>query len=162
LLAARPAPQPAALAALVIGGASDIADGALARRTGRQTRLGAYLDAVADYESWAALALTLGARRLLPRWLVALLLARFSAPFAFALATYFGWVRRVPLGSTSVGKAAGVAQAVAFTAALAPARLLSPRARTTRQLLYGVTAVLLLAAPLIQLRRILAPPPRAP
>lgn len=159
LLGRRPVAQPVALAALLVAGATDIADGALARRTGRRTRLGAYQDAVADYEFWGGLALTLGARRLLPRWLVALLLLRFTTPFAFALASYFGWVRRVPVGSTAIGKVAGVAQAATFGAALVPANGLAKgmvagaSARRLRRLLHAGTAALLIAAPLAQLRQ---------
>ncbi|MEO7001160.1 MAG: CDP-alcohol phosphatidyltransferase family protein, partial [Ktedonobacterales bacterium] len=130
-------------------GATDIADGAVARATHRQTRLGAYLDAEADLSFWLALALTLAARRRLPRWLVALLVGRFLAPFAVALASYFGWVRRLPIGSTVTGKATGIAQTAVIGVAVLPTparRKLAP----ALPWLYALTAGLLLAAPLAQ------------
>ncbi|GAC1460098.1 MAG: hypothetical protein PVSMB4_19140 [Ktedonobacterales bacterium] len=154
LLAGRPVARPYALAALLAAGATDIADGALARRLGHTTSLGQYLDSEADLSFWVALALTLTARGWLPRWLLALLLARWGGPFAFALARYFGWVSRVPIGSTITGKAAGVAQAVALGAAMMPGGAAARIARV-RPLMHLATAVLLVAAPLSQLRKVL-------
>lgn len=157
-LARRAAPRGLLLGALVAAGATDVGDGALARATGRQTRLGAYLDAEADYEFWSGLALNLGAARRLPRWFVVLLLARFTLPFAVALASYFGWVNRVTIGSTRLGKVAGVAQAVTCSAVLLPARppdqlpdQLPEQSRRGWRLLFGATAALLVIAPLMQL-----------
>ena len=149
LCVGRPVAPPVALAALLTACATDIADGAVARATNHQTRLGAYLDAEADLSFWLALALTLAARRRLPRSLVALLVGRFLAPFAGALASYFGWVRRLPIGSTITGKAAGIAQTVVIGSAVLPTparRKLAP----SLPWLYALTTVLLLAAPLAQ------------
>lgn len=153
LLARRAAPRGLLLGALVVAGGTDVGDGAMARATGHQTRLGAYLDAEADYELWAGLALNLGASRRLPRWFVALLLARFSLPFVVALASYVGWVNRVAIGSTKIGKAAGVAQALTCCAALLPARP-PEHTRSGWHLLFGATAALLVVAPLMQLRHV--------
>jgi phosphatidylglycerophosphate synthase len=154
LLGGRRLPRGLALALLAAASASDVVDGALARRRQRVSRLGAYLDGVADVELGAALTLTLAAERRLPRWLAALLLARWAGPLAFALASYFGAGSRVALDSTAIGKAAGVAQAVTLGAALMPATQgdMPPRARGA---LYVATAVLLVAAPLSQLLRVL-------
>jgi len=153
LLGRRAATPAVALGAMLAAAATDIADGATARATGRTSRLGAYMDAVADLSFWLALALTLAAQRRMPRWLVALLIARFIAPFAFALATYFGWVRRLPIGSTTMGKAAGVAQAVAFGAALLPTPT-RKRIAPALSVGYAVVGALLIAAPLAQLRNL--------
>lgn len=154
LLTGRPVAPPYALAALAVAGATDVADGALARRLGHTTYLGQYLDGEADLSFWVALALTLSARGLLPRWLVAMLLARWGVPFVFAAARYFGWVSRVPIGSTIAGKAAGVAQAIALGAAAAPADTAASIARV-RPLIHLATAILLVAAPLSQVRKVL-------
>jgi cardiolipin synthase (CMP-forming) len=148
----KPATQPLAAAALLASGVSDVADGQLARRTGQISRLGQYLDAMADFSFALALGLTLAWRRALPRWLAALLLARWAVPLAYALDAYFVGTRRAPLGATWTGKAAGVAQAAALGAALLPTRVLEGRAGA-RAALHAATALLLLAAPLAQLRR---------
>lgn len=153
LLVGAPAPAPLALGALLIAGATDIADGAVARGTGRQSRLGAYLDATADLGFWLALALTLALTRRLPGWLAGLLAVRFLAPLAFALAAYFGLLARLPIGSTRLGKAAGVAQALVFAEAVAPERLRG-RLSPIRAPLRLLTGALLILAPLSQLLRL--------
>jgi len=153
LLGGRAATPAVALGGMLAAAATDIADGAIARGSGRMSRLGAYMDAEADLSFWLALALTLAVRRRMPRWLVALLIVRFVGPFAFALASYFGWVRRLPIGSTTTGKAAGVAQAVAFGAA----RLPTPARKRIAPALpaaYVVVGALLVAAPLAQLLKL--------
>jgi len=154
LLGGRRLPRGLVLVLLAAASASDVADGALARRKQRVSRLGAYLDGVADFELGAALTLTLAAERLLPRWLAVLLLARWVGPLAFTLARYFGAGSRVALDSTAIGKAAGVAQAVTLGAALMPATSGGMLLRA-RGGLYVATAVLLVAAPLSQLLRVL-------
>ncbi|HKV85213.1 MAG TPA: CDP-alcohol phosphatidyltransferase family protein [Ktedonobacterales bacterium] len=152
LLCGKPANRLLALTLLLGSAATDIGDGAVARRTGRVTRLGAYLDGIADFEFTLALVLTLSARRLLPRWLVTSLLARWIAPFAVVLARYFGWVSRVRIGSTGAGKAVGVAQFLTLGAALLGTGD-QPKRRGAVKRLHLVTAALLLLAPLAQLRR---------
>ena len=152
LLGGRPAARPLAAAALGVALATDVADGALARATHRTTRLGAYLDGEVDFGFGVALGLTLLARGWLPRWLAALLLARWLAPLGYALASYFGGIARVEIGSTAVGKAAGVAQAVTIGIALLPERV-SGRVPGLRRALHLTTAALLIAAPLSHLAR---------
>ncbi|MFI5273283.1 MAG: CDP-alcohol phosphatidyltransferase family protein [Ktedonobacterales bacterium] len=153
LCARTAATKPAVIAALGIAIVTDIADGTLARATGRTTRLGAYLDGEVDFGFGIALWLTLAARRLLPAWLVALSLVRWMGPLVYALGSYFGWANRIDIGSTVTGKAAGVAQAATVGVALLPARFTArvPRLRTA---LHVATAALLLAAPLMQLRKV--------
>ncbi len=60
----------------VAAGASDAVDGFLARRFGWRTVLGAYLDPVADKALLVSIFVLLGARDLLPDWLVALVVLR--------------------------------------------------------------------------------------
>jgi phosphatidylglycerophosphate synthase len=151
LLGGRPAGRPLLLAALAGASVTDIADGAVARATDHVTRLGQYADSQADFGFGVAYVLTLAVRRRLPRWLVALLLARWLAPFAFALASYFGWVRRVPIQSSTVGRVAGVAQAATLAAALLPDGVANRgRVALFRRALHVATAGLLVAAPLAQ------------
>jgi phosphatidylglycerophosphate synthase len=158
LIGGRPlASRPTLAALLAVGAASDVVDGALARRRRRTTRLGAYLDAEADFSFWAAMALTLGACGRLPRWLIALLFARFGAPVVFAGVSHFGLGRPVPVGSTIAGKAAAVAQLVVCGAALRP-RGAGHASDRASKLLHVVVAGFLLAAPLAQAWRLLGAP----
>ncbi|MBM3542441.1 MAG: CDP-alcohol phosphatidyltransferase family protein [Alphaproteobacteria bacterium] len=60
----------------VAAGASDGVDGFLARRFGWRTQLGAYLDPVADKALLVSIYVLLGARGLLPDWLVVLVVLR--------------------------------------------------------------------------------------
>lgn len=73
-----------ALVLLALAGVTDGADGLLARRYGWQTRLGAYLDPVADKVLLVAVYLALGASGLLPWWLVAIVFGRDVAILAVA------------------------------------------------------------------------------
>ncbi|MCS6952684.1 MAG: CDP-alcohol phosphatidyltransferase family protein [Bryobacterales bacterium] len=73
-----------ALVLLALAGVTDSADGLLARRYGWQTRLGAYLDPVADKVLLVGVYLALGASGLLPWWLVALVFGRDVAILAAA------------------------------------------------------------------------------
>lgn len=153
LLGGKAANRVLALTLLLASLATDIGDGAIARRADRATRLGAYLDGIADFEFTIALTLTLAARRLLPRWLLVTLLARWIGPFAFVLARYFGWVSRVRIGSTLPGKVVGVAQFLTLSAALLETDR-QPRMRRATQALHIITAALMLLAPLAHLRRL--------
>jgi cardiolipin synthase len=59
-----------------IAGATDAADGFLARRFGWETRLGTYLDPIADKFLLTSLYLCFGFSQLAPMWLVALVVGR--------------------------------------------------------------------------------------
>lgn len=150
LLSGRPARRGYLALALAAALVTDIADGAVARTQARTTRLGGYLDGLADFEFWTALALTLGAHRLLPRWLLLVLLARWLGPLTVAYAAYFGNVSRVPLSSTALGKISGGAQAATLAVALLP-EVMQQRIAPLRAPLHAATALLLLAAPLAHL-----------
>lgn len=141
-----------ALLALAAAG-TDVADGVVARRLDQTSRLGQYLDSVADFSLWLALGSWLLRQHRIPRWLGGLLLVRWVAPMAFAFGRYFGVGRRLPIGSTRIGKAAGVAQALVVLCALLPD---GPRHRIQRLLptLYAGCAVLLVAAPVSQFAKL--------
>jgi phosphatidylglycerophosphate synthase len=154
LLAGRPASPRVALIALIGAGCTDMVDGWLARTLHRSTRLGAYLDGLADGSFWLALTFTIASRRRLPRWLVPLLVLRWSTPVLFAAIRFFHFGKRVPLGSTLAGKGAAIAQALTFALALAP-QPITRRVAPATPLLSPLIAGFLIAAPLAQLRRML-------
>ncbi len=162
LLGGRPVRDRVILGTLLgLGAASDVLDGAVARRRRRVTRLGAYLDAEADGSFWLALGLTFAAQRILPRWFFALLCARFGVPVLAAALSHAVLHRSPPVGSTVIGKAAAVAQLAVFSAALVSSRRPAPGLAVQRayRLLQGITAALLLAAPCAQVVRLFASPP---
>ncbi len=66
----------AALWVFLLAGLSDAVDGWLARRLGQVSRLGSLLDPVADKALLVSVFLSLGARGLLPAWLVILVVFR--------------------------------------------------------------------------------------
>ena len=65
-----------ALVIFAMMGASDALDGFLAKRFGWQTKLGAYMDPLADKLMLVSAFVTLGWLGLLPQWLVALVILR--------------------------------------------------------------------------------------
>ena len=65
-----------AFATFLLAGASDGVDGYLARRWKLQTRLGAYLDPLADKALMASVYVTLGFLKVLPAWLVIAVVSR--------------------------------------------------------------------------------------
>jgi cardiolipin synthase len=67
---------PLALGLFAIGGLTDAFDGMIARRTKRGTRLGSYLDPLADKLLITSTYLALGAMEIIPFWLMALVLGR--------------------------------------------------------------------------------------
>ena len=66
----------AAFAAFVVAGASDGLDGYLARRFNWRTKLGAYLDPLADKALLVSVYVTLGFLKELPAWLVIIVVSR--------------------------------------------------------------------------------------
>ena len=66
----------AALAVFLIAGISDGIDGYLARRLNSQTELGAYLDPIADKLLLVSVYAALGIIKILPAWLVLLVVTR--------------------------------------------------------------------------------------
>lgn len=60
----------------VLAGASDAADGFIAKRFGATSELGAYLDPIADKALLVSVFVTLGFKGLLPPWLIVLAVSR--------------------------------------------------------------------------------------
>lgn len=114
-------PLPAfTLGAYLIGIATDIADGQIARRRGWQTRLGGNLDGEADLFLYSAATFCALLSGLLPTWLALLMLLRFAVPLLGALLSYFVALRQVDFSHTLWGRSAGFAQSVFLLVALAP------------------------------------------
>ena len=65
-----------ALILFFLAGISDALDGFLARRLGKITKVGAYLDPVADKILLAAIYISLGAARAIPWWMVGVVFGR--------------------------------------------------------------------------------------
>jgi cardiolipin synthase len=75
-----------ALALFFVAAVTDVLDGALARGRSGTTRVGAYLDPVADKCLMSGVFLALGAAKIVPWWFVALVLGRDLAILVGALA----------------------------------------------------------------------------
>jgi cardiolipin synthase len=87
----------AALAVLLVAGVTDVLDGLAARRFGGATRVGAYLDPIADKLLLSASYVALGAAGLVPWWLVILIFGRDILILAMAgLALAFTKNREFP------------------------------------------------------------------
>jgi CDP-diacylglycerol--glycerol-3-phosphate 3-phosphatidyltransferase len=153
LLSKRPVSRRYALLVTIAAASTDAMDGVVARRRNEASRLGAYLDGIADLEIWTALTLTLAAQRLWPAWLTRLALLRWLAPFAGAAGSYFARSRGVAFRSTQVGKLAGVAHVASLGLALTPTRGMR-RITGIRTSVYGLTAALMVVAPVAQVLRV--------
>lgn len=95
-------------AALVAAGALDVLDGRLARARNEATRLGFWLDGVADGVLLSTAALALLQLRLLPAWAAAAVLARFALAWLAIAAASFA-LAQVPSREGAVsGRPAGV------------------------------------------------------
>jgi len=86
-----------ALVLFFLAGISDVVDGLLARRLGEATRAGAYFDPIADKILLVVIYISLGLRRAIPWWMVALVFARDL--LILAMAAYgllFTSIRKFP------------------------------------------------------------------
>lgn len=99
----------AAFALVLLAAATDVLDGALARRYGWQTRLGGLLDPIADKLLMAACFVGLWSAGFVPGWLLVLVLARDAAIVGGALA-YQALVAPVPAEPSRLGKATTAVQ----------------------------------------------------
>lgn len=124
-----------ALGLLGAAALSDFFDGWLARRIGVESRLGAYLDPVADKLLLATVYFCEGLAGYLPAWLVALVFGRDLMILAFAgWALVFTRLRRFP--PTVWGKISTAAQIATALAVLA-----DPGRRFDRGLVLAMAAV---------------------
>jgi cardiolipin synthase len=107
-----------ALAAFAAAAATDVLDGLVARALGEQSRLGAFLDPIADKFLAACALVALAATGRLPWWLPALVVTRDLAQLAGA-----GFLRTthhtVPVAPTRIGKYATVALVATVVVSLA-------------------------------------------
>lgn len=107
-----------ALWVFALAAATDVLDGLAARLLRQQTRLGAFLDPVADKLLAASALLALAATGRLPWWLPILVVSRDVAQLLGA--TILGTLRHeVPVAPTRIGKYAMVAIALTVVVALA-------------------------------------------
>jgi cardiolipin synthase len=92
------------LAAVVaLAGASDLLDGAVARRLGRTTQIGGALDPVVDGIFFGAVAVGLAAGSAYPLWLAGVVVARYGLP-ALVGGVLLAAGRRPELRHTPVGQ----------------------------------------------------------
>ncbi len=107
-----------ALALFALAAATDLFDGAAARRFGLETPLGAYLDPIADKCLLGAMFLAMAGARMVPWWFVAIVLGRdVYLLLAAAILLRFSSRRRFP--PSVWGKASTFVQIVAAITALA-------------------------------------------
>jgi cardiolipin synthase len=107
-----------ALAAFAAAAATDVLDGLVARALRQRTRLGAFLDPIADKLLAACALVALAATGRLPVWLPVLVVSRDLAQLA-AAALLRTTHRAVPVAPTRIGKYATVALATTVVVALA-------------------------------------------
>jgi cardiolipin synthase len=107
-----------ALATFAAAAATDVLDGLVARVLRQQTRLGAFLDPIADKFLAACALVALAATGRLPVWLPVLVVSRDLAQLAGA-ALLRGMHHPVPVAPTRIGKYATVALAMTVVLALA-------------------------------------------
>lgn len=103
---------PMAVVAYAVCLATDIADGIVARRKERPTEFGAVMDPLADIVSTAGLYGALLAQDLIPAWVFAILVARYSTLFAGCVILFLS-PNPPRIRATTVGKIVGVLQGVA-------------------------------------------------
>ncbi len=107
-----------ALAAFAAAAATDVLDGLVARVLRQQTRVGAFLDPIADKFLAACALVALAATGRLPVWLPALVVTRDLAQLAGA-ALLRSTHHVVPVAPTRIGKYATVGLAMTVVLALA-------------------------------------------
>ena len=142
-------PSGLALAIFLVGIATDILDGQIARSTATQSKLGGIADAEADFCLSFALTVILLQNGVLPLWVAIVMLLRFIFPLIATLLSYLAFAHPVRFGSTWWGKYAGLAQCLYFLMLLAPPPFF-PLTRFLTTPLLLATICLLVIAPLAQ------------
>jgi cardiolipin synthase len=99
-----------AFAAFIVAGISDGVDGAIARRYELRTELGAYLDPLADKALLVSIYVSLGMLKVLPAWLVILVVSR---DILIVSAVILSWLldrplRMAPLTVSKINTAAQI------------------------------------------------------
>ena len=131
---------------------TDFLDGQIARRTQTQTKYGQIADGEVDFCLYLAIACIFIHEGILSPWFGLLVLLRFTIPLFAAMASYFLFARPVRFGSTTWGKAAGLALCFYFLLLLAPDQLIFLSTYLNRPISI-VTLLLLAIAPLAQINR---------
>jgi cardiolipin synthase (CMP-forming) len=134
-----------AFAVYLCAALSDVADGALARRWGQETRLGTVLDPITDIVFNVAMFVALGVAGLLPVWVVALAVLRYAMLIVGGASLYV-FVGPVRIRPTAFGRLSGVVMSalVAFLLLLMVAggrtgESLAPLTRDALGVLLGLT-----------------------
>jgi phosphatidylglycerophosphate synthase len=104
-------------AALVASAAADVLDGLLARRRDQVSRLGFWLDGVADTLVLSTVAVLAAANGDLPAWTASLVVARFAVPAA-AMTAYYFLALEPPPASPARARIAGSALWIGLMVAL--------------------------------------------
>jgi cardiolipin synthase len=139
---------------IVVAGVSDAVDGYIARRFNLRTELGSYLDPIADKVLLVSVYVTLGFMRLLPDWLVILVVSRdMLIVGAFLLSWLMDRPFKIkPLLVSKVNTAAQIALAVAVLG-MAEAEFDAPEWRVAAM---AVVALLTAASGALYLREWIA------
>lgn len=111
----------AAFGLFVLAGLSDAVDGFIAKRFGAQSRLGQFLDPIADKTLLVSIYITLGVQGHLPLWLVILVVSRDTMIIGGALMLYIMNLRvdSAPLLISKLNTALQIALAALALAGLA-------------------------------------------
>jgi cardiolipin synthase (CMP-forming) len=133
-----------AVALFLVAGASDALDGFLAKRFGWRTQLGGLLDPAADKLLLSSVFLTLGFVRVVPPWLVAIVVARDLLIVAGALA-YRVLIGRFSWRARPISKVNTAAQLAFVLAALLRAAFDVPSAAVLQLLGAAVVATTILS-----------------
>ena len=108
--------EEAAVVIFIIGAWTDFFDGYIARRTGTITELGKLLDPLADRVCIVALAVALLVEKVLPVWLLALVIARDAAVLVAWPVLERRGVARIPVNFVGKSATAAVLNGLAWSA----------------------------------------------
>lgn len=144
-------PPSAVACLLLVSGATDIADGRIARRRGEETRLGRWLDGAADAALLISAALALSASGVLPVWAAGLVVARHAAQWIGVTFAYFARGGSPATADVAPARFAGAVLLAGLAA--------SPVSSTVGATLVGMGALGGLAAVAQTARRVVAAPP---
>ena len=122
-----------------VAGASDAVDGFIAKRFGMDTRLGFYLDPLADKALLVSVYITLGTAGYLPDWLVILVVSRDLLIIGAVLLSH-ALAQRIEFQPVMISKANTFAQIVLAVAVLAEPGLGLELGATVQALIYVVGA----------------------
>ena len=103
LIGGLPISSGLALGIFMYGITTDILDGPIAQRTGKQSKLGQIADAEADFCLYLSLTIILLHNGALPLWIGIVMLLRFLLPLAAVLLSYLAFAHPVRFGSNAKG-----------------------------------------------------------